>query len=112
MEELNIETYLALVTTELPMAVHKSLQANAELCITAAHDVLSLELKEIHVKPKFLNDPHVLTRSYLARGVLRPKHGTRAAAIVFKSSRQLRSTVVMMLGSVGTIPSISMKMQV
>lgn len=90
-EELSIETHLMLVTTELLMAIHKSLQANAELCITAAHDVLSLKLNEIHVKPEFLNNPHILMRSYLAQGILCPKHGTWAVAIIFKSSQQNNS---------------------
>ena len=53
-------THLRLVTTELPVAVCKPLQANGELDITTTHNVLDLELGELCIKPELLHDPGVL----------------------------------------------------
>lgn len=44
------------------MAVCKTLQANGELDITAAHDVLNFELRELGIEAQFLHDTRIFTR--------------------------------------------------
>lgn len=53
---------LGLVTTELSVAVCKTLKTNRKLDIAAAHDVLDLELRKLGVKTKLLDDARVLAR--------------------------------------------------
>lgn len=52
--------YLWLVTAELPVAVRESLQANGELDVTTADDVLDLEFRELCVEAELLHDAGVL----------------------------------------------------
>ena len=56
-------TYLRFVTAELSVAVRKTLQTNGKLDVTRAHDVLNLELGELGVETKLLDDTRVLARS-------------------------------------------------
>ena len=44
------------------MAIRESLQANGELDVTTAHDVLNFELGELRVEAELLNDTRVLAR--------------------------------------------------
>ena len=53
-------TNLWLVTAKLPVAVCKPLQANRELDVTTANDVLDFELGKLGVESKLLNDASVL----------------------------------------------------
>lgn len=53
---------LWLVTTELPVAVCKTLQPNGELDITATNNILNLELGKLGIKAKLLHDTRVLAR--------------------------------------------------
>lgn len=55
-------SHLWLVTAELSVAVGQSLQPNGELDVAAADDVLNLELGELGVEPKLLDDARVLAR--------------------------------------------------
>ena len=55
-------THLRLVTAELPVAVRETLETNRELHVTATDDVLDLELRELGVEAKLLDDPRVLAR--------------------------------------------------
>ena len=55
-------TYLGLVAAELSVAVRETLETNGELHIATADDVLDLELRELGVEAKLLDDPRVLAR--------------------------------------------------
>lgn len=55
-------TYLGLIRAELSVRVRKSLQTNGELNVTGAHDVLNLELGELGVEAKLLDDTRILAR--------------------------------------------------
>lgn len=55
-------THLWLVTAELPVAVRKTLQTDRELDVTTADNVLDLELRELGIEAKLLDDPGVLAR--------------------------------------------------
>lgn len=50
---------LGLVRTEVVMAGSQTLQANGELDITRADDVLDLEVRELGVEPKLLDDTSI-----------------------------------------------------
>ena len=63
-------TYLWFVAAELSVAVRQALKTNGELDVAAADDVLDLELGELRVEAKLLNDTCVLARRK-ARVVLR-----------------------------------------
>lgn len=53
---------LWLVRAKVVMAASKTLEADGELDIARANDVLDLEIRELCVEPKLLNDPSVFPR--------------------------------------------------
>ena len=56
------QTHLGLITTELSVAVCKTLQPNGELDVAAANNILDFELGELGVEAELLNDTRVLPR--------------------------------------------------
>ncbi len=58
-----IMAYLRFIAAELPVAECQTLQSNGELDITATHNVLNFELRELGVETKLLDDASVLSRS-------------------------------------------------
>src|SRR6266478_1556418 len=56
------DAYLWLITTELSVAVRKTLETNWEFDVAAAHDVLNLEFRKLGVKAKLLDNARVLAR--------------------------------------------------
>ena len=55
-------THLRLVAAELSVAVRKTLQADGELDVTTADDVLNLELRELGVEAELLDNTRILAR--------------------------------------------------
>jgi hypothetical protein len=53
---------LWLITTKLSVTVCETLEANWELDVAAAHNILNLEFRKLSVKAKLLNNAHVLAR--------------------------------------------------
>ena len=48
--------HLRLVTTELPMTVHKTLKMDWELDVTTANNILNLEFRNLGVNAKLLDN--------------------------------------------------------
>ena len=56
---------LRLIGAEVMMARCQSLQANGELDVTGANDVLDLEIRELRIEAKLLDDTGILSRRKL-----------------------------------------------
>lgn len=59
---MKLQTHLWLVAAELSVGVSQSLQANGELDVATAHDVLNLEFRKLRVEAQLLHDASVFAR--------------------------------------------------
>lgn len=61
-EETCLATHFRLVAAEVSVRVRQSLQANGELDVARADNILDLELLELGLEPELLDDSRVLAR--------------------------------------------------